>query len=341
MIALLFLLLIGAHARPPQDLLDDDAHWRAGLNRLRAGPPGCWLFSGDGAVTLTLETGPRDGAPPETIVLRNPVRFVGKLNSGTWTRIDAWPVDDAGAETAEGLSTVLPTVARLSDADRSLDDSPLDGLADKIKESGSIIPVYTALSEAFLKVIAGQFQDYMDLAEGETEIAFAQWDEEGAAVLYERQLGVTFHKTKTIDFKARFHGEHTAPDRASILWPKKFNVGTWPAIAYIRGAQSHMSAAMVDGELLPTGESLSLRFRAMGTLFGFEQTLRFSQAARCPTDAPSAPRDSPAEQDQEQEQEQPPAPGDSPAEQEQEQERPPAPEPEPEPVEAQEPEPAR
>ncbi len=287
----LVLLAAAAHGDVPPDVdLDDLGAWEAGARALRGGPTRCWNLRGTAKVQIALYTVPTlwSRARRHDLVYRGP--FEGRIEGGRWQSFarDVQRVDGADPD--------VPAKRRRATADLPswLEDLevpvvPLVGAIDpdivrRISEpeaprrSGADAAAQSP-SESLNAV-----DRLLDAIDPATTVSFAGWsdDPRGVRLTVDAPLE-DGRNPKVVTMRTFFPDGGDVPTELDVEFPSRWRVGDGMVRPLIMEPQMRIRATAVAGEPLPVAESASMVVGVLGFTLGYEQSLAYLTATRCPS----------------------------------------------------------
>lgn len=324
------LFALSAAAAPPAGLdLSDPGPWEDRYVTLRDGPPGCWDFTGDLSLKVTLNTSPdlfSLGGKKSWVIVGT---FQGRLEDGTWTRFVQQVADpDTGKPMRLAIRTLVgkldesiieaPGVARCENGTegsfsignngvRAGSLSCRDDTESSEATAGNQAP--TDIKTANRKKNAtdddhgGASSDDSSGFSPENLLrraiddwssvgtAAVDWSEKDRAVrLFIDASMIDEFEGKTLSIVARFPEGGLHPTSIVATWPRTVRLGDRPFRVTLRDTQAHIRGTIVQDAVLPTVESLSLVASVLGFTGGMEQRINYRTAKRCvATSTPTLP----------------------------------------------------
>lgn len=292
---MIWLLASLAWTGPPANVdIDDPDPWEARARAALKGPSKtCWRLTGATAATIELHQPPRVFSRARSTTYTRTGTFVGILDKGIWTSFEVTLRENGQPSDEEPMvRPLLGTVAkgavrnpnRQADPQASESDTDdrtsvsigLDGDVDVESSSGQA-------TRLLLDLVDGAWSDL-------PSTSFVQWNDAGAAA--ELVIEAPLQTDKPNDLvrtEVRFPGGQPVPNAVDTILPKRVSVGSGLLRARLLSAQLHLRGVPVDGEFLPSLETLSGIVGVLGVTVGYDQRIVYHQATPCDQMGPSAP----------------------------------------------------
>jgi len=262
--------------------LDDPTLWEARARRAVSGPSStCYRLTGEVSITVRLYQPATAFSRATRISTTRGGPFEGVLDRGTWTR---FVVDlKQGGEPAESDLLIGPFLGHVpAGVPRSKADGPpspqdTDDPSVRVGISGEGVDVQSAgvaARSTLSDVISGAWSDA-------PSTLFAQWDEERRAVELVVSTPLEDQPDVVTTTRVRFPGGQAVPIAITSTFPKRARVPAGPFTATLMSAQAHVRGQVVNGELLPTLESISGALGVLGFTVAYEQRITYLSAQRC------------------------------------------------------------
>lgn len=276
---------LAASAAPPPDVdLQAVETWQARATRLRRGPDSCWDLEGTARHQIAVFRPPTlFGRSQQTDYVYTGT-FRGRLDQGTWTGFTAEmkPASPASVEAVEeerGVDWKIPVRPLVGRAERSQDEDRRRRQArgDDDTDDDSTVDGQSSATEAVTLI-----DQILDAVDADVTTTYVEWsDEDGGLFVVERYPLSDRTSGKGVDLRTFFPQGSEVGTRLDVMFPRKHRVGDFPLRITLLRPQLHVRTQALDGESLPTYESLSLAAGAVGFTVGFEQELRYTRATAC------------------------------------------------------------
>lgn len=266
-------LLSVALALPPgldPAQVEDARAWEQRSRALLEGPPGCVELRGQVEVRVVLFRPGGWLSKGEKSELKTAGSFQGRLEAGTWTRLETtWDLDEKQKDRLN-LDRLRPIVGKLP-----ADEKERGGVAVSQRDGGTEVDISGQSAEA-----VGMLDKIIAEIDPEVTTAWSLWDEAEGAVVLEQQVPLSRGQDE-LRIQTRFPGGGP-PTALDAVFPPSIRVGDGLVKASLRDAQLHLRGRQGGLGLLPTDEGLSVIIGVLGYTLGFEQRLRYEAARACP-----------------------------------------------------------
>ena len=277
--------------------------WEARTRAAVSGPDtACWQLSGEAWAKLSLHQAPTLFGRADVSSVEQRATFSGRLHRGAWTdfevRLDH-PTDDndillhplVGRPPAE-RTAATDTVA---DAPRDGSEPPAQpqeqgSLSIGMKDGDvDITAAGSTASATLVRLVSGAFSD-------QPTTSFVQWDDAAGSVRLTVQTPLDErHGSALVTTHALFPAGDPVPTAIDVTLPRRVRIGEGLVRGKLIHGQLHLRGVAVDGEMLPTLESVSGIVAAVGLTISYEQRMIYREARSCApeTPAPSRPQEGP------------------------------------------------
>lgn len=275
-----------AMAGPPAgvDLEDLDA-WEQGARALRDGPDGCWTFRGDASVRAVVFRAPMLYRSASEQITEYTGPFEGHLEQGRWhsfTHTLTGPDDDS----LDLDPQLVPMIGRLNRDAMQTQEAPPE---PEPSERGVSVSIGGSAGGGSRQAVS-MVDRVLDAIDPAATTSYAQWADSPRGVTLVQDVPLDESASADTVTLTTFFGvpaDRTLPGAApatslSMVFPKRMRVGEGLLKATLKEPQLHVRATVVDEQAMPTVERLSVVVGALGFTVGYEQTLRYRQALRCP-----------------------------------------------------------
>ncbi len=275
-----WLLVPVALASPPEGVnLDDLDRWSAAAASLLDGPSGCWEIEGEARVRAAVFTPGGIVGKPQRVETTLAGPFTGRLEDGTWTRLDhqLQVVDRSGQLDLREIP-LHPMVGRAS-----WDERPEEG--DDDEHHGSISVGMTGDGVSLGAQAWGQAANLVDeiveTVDPDAVLVWASWDDTQRAVQVTRTMPLG-ERASAGEIQVRsVHPLDQRPARLDVEFPHRIRIGSWPVRATLLDPQLHLVSLQTTHGPMPARESLSTILGALGFTLGYEQDLAYHLATPC------------------------------------------------------------
>lgn len=284
MIWLIAMLAAGA----PKGFDPDDISLWEGRARTAVTNAGgtCWRLSGSVRVNVKLfQPATSFSAPGETVVVESGT-FEAVYDKGEWTRFlvdlkrDGQPAGGdllVGSVLGRAEKGVLRTVKDEADAAAGEVEESEDGQVE-VSLSGGSLDVQTSGGQA--ASVLGKLVDGA-LTESPTT-SYVMWDKPTKEVVFVLEAAIEPDKPNDLLItRVRFPRAAPLPTAIDATLPDKVTVGDGLVRARVLSLQLHVRGQDVDGQFLPSIETLSGAVGALGFTVGYEQTVVYREARAC------------------------------------------------------------
>lgn len=285
---MMWLLLGSALAGPMPDGLDleDIDAWEARAFALSDGPKGCWNVRGEfetrGAIYLPSSIFTRPAT--ESRVTRG--TFAGTIQNGEWTHfVYSVPINpDSSAdeiEAAEGV-WLRPIVGTLQSSVvlRDPGDIPPSMVeAEPEEDDGVSVEMDDSTPRVRPNLIRASVEEWWDSS---ISTSYMRWDadRDGAVMVMEVPVNDT-RRSDAVMLSAFFPGGGLNATQIDSILPRRLPVGDGVIKGKVMNGQLHLKGQIAGGHLLPTSESWSAVFGALGFTGGYEQRIAYTSAQEC------------------------------------------------------------
>ena len=281
MIALLLAVLSVAGTPEGVDL-DALTLWESRARRAVEGPKSaCYTLTGNVVITARIYQPATMFGRATSISTVQKGPFVGRIDGGTWKlfevdlKQDGEPVE-SDLLIGPFLGTVPAGVPR-SKADGPPGPKDTDDPSVSIGVSGKGLDVQSAgvaARSTLSNVVSGTWSDA-------PSTLYARWNDDNRAVELVVETPLEDDTSILTTTLVRFPGGQAVPVAIQTTFPRKARVGSGLLKATLMSAQAHVHGQIVDGELLPTLESVSGAVGVLGFTVAFEQRTTYLTAQRC------------------------------------------------------------
>ena len=270
---ILALLPLVLAASPTQAELEDVDHWQAGARALLDGPASCVELEGTVEASAALFSPGGWLGPGERRDLASRGTFSGRLDHGTWTKLEVmW--SPAEGEDRLSLGRLQPMVGRLPPLAEEEEGADL---SISIGGKGTSIAANQGSEEAL-----GLLDQILDDIHPATTTSWAEWESEM----------VILHEFVPIDEDGKDELElrTTFPDAGpalamDALFPRRIHKREGLVSITLMNAQLHLRGQQTSLGLLPGEERAGAVMGALGYTVGIEQHLVYTRARPCPAAA--------------------------------------------------------
>ena len=263
----MWLWMAVALAAAPEGVdLDDVFGWEDRAHKMLTGPMGCWDVAGDVKMSIALFQPPTMFSTGGRKDVLSEGAFSGRLVEGVWRdlRVDL-------EETEDGES-----------ADKIVIDVGVHPLFGLTSESPNDAGGATEITPANL------VRSLVERELGATATSGVRWDDERNGLVLEQKVPITDAPRSPESDVVTFFPDAGAATQMDVVFPKQFKIGDgWVKLRTSNG-QLHLRARVVDGQSIPSVESMSAVFGVLGYTLGFEQRLVYTSFKRCGPSAPEA-----------------------------------------------------
>lgn len=263
------LALYGSALAAPPDGVDpnDLDRWESSASALLAGPGGCWEIEGRVDLVMAAYTPATLWTRAERSDHRFTGSFSGRLDQGTWTRLDYDLVNaDKPEKPAEMEVPLFPSVGKIA-PNTSRRTNPSDQ-----KSSVS----FGSDEEA-----VHLFTELLDEIDPEAATSYGEWDEANRSIKLIQDVPIKdTPRSETIAVTTLFPEGGVATSMDAIF-PTRIRVGEGLVKVTLFDGQLHLRSQKAGDVVLPALESLSFGFGALGFTIGYEQKLTYTRATPC------------------------------------------------------------
>ena len=260
----MWLWMAVALAAAPEGVdLDDVFGWEDRAHKMLTGPMGCWDVAGDVKMAVALFQPPTMFSTGGRKDINSAGTFSGQLVEGVWRDLKV-SLDESEDEDQQEVNKMAIDVGV----------HPLFGLNSELPDGAGSVTEITP---------ANLVRELVERELGATATSGARWDGERSGVVLEQKVPISDAPRSPESDIVTFFPDAGSATQMDVVFPKQFKIGDgWVKFRTSNG-QLHLRAREVDGQSIPSVESMSGIFGVLGYTLGFEQRLVYTSFKRCPS----------------------------------------------------------
>ena len=284
---MIWLLTILAMAGPPKGFDPDDIElWEGRVKHAVTNDGGtCWQLQGEVQIEVRLFQPPTAFSDAGESVLIQTGSFDAVYDAGRWTRFlidlkrDGVPQGAdlvVGSVLGEADKGVVRTVKDEADAAAGKQDALEGDVQVAVGSGGMAVQTGGGQAASTLgKLVDGALTD-------SPTTSYVYWDKKGKEVVFVVEAAIEADKPNDLLItKVRFPRGAPVPTAIDTTLPKRVTVGDGMVRGRVLSMQLHLRGQDVDGQFLPSIETLSGALGAMGFTVGYEQKIVYREARPC------------------------------------------------------------